>query len=62
MEAQLGMVAQAFNPSALEREAGRTLSSRSAWSTIVSSKTARATQRNTVSKTHNQLTKQTKHI
>jgi hypothetical protein len=44
-------VAHAFNPSTWEAETGRFLSSRPAWSTDrVSSRTARATQRNTVSK------------
>jgi hypothetical protein len=39
------MVAQAFNPSILpEAEAGGFLSSRLAWSTKVSSRTAKATQ------------------
>jgi hypothetical protein len=40
-----------FNPSMQEAEAGGSLSSRSAWSIYrASSRTARATQRNTVSK------------
>ena len=43
------VVAQAFNPSTWEAEAGGFLSSRPAWSTKVSSRTARATQRNPVS-------------
>ena len=42
--------AHAFNPSIWEAEAGRFLSLRPAWSTKVSSRTARATQRNPVSK------------
>ena len=42
------MVAHIFNPSTWEAEAGRFLSSRPAWSTV-SSRTARATQRNPVS-------------
>jgi hypothetical protein len=44
------VVAHAFNPSTWEAEAGRFLSSRPAWSTNVSSRTARAAQRNPVSK------------
>ena len=45
------MVTHAFNPSTQEAEAGRFLSSRPAWSTKVSSRTARARaiQRNPVS-------------
>jgi hypothetical protein len=43
------VVAHTFNPSTWEAEAGWFLSSRSAWSTKVSSRTARATQRNPVS-------------
>jgi hypothetical protein len=49
-----GTVAHAFNPSTWEAEAGRFLSSRPAWSTKVSSRTARATQRNPVSKKQQQ--------
>jgi hypothetical protein len=46
-----GVVAHAFNSSTLEAEAGGFLSSRPAWSTKgVSSRTARAIQRNPVSK------------
>jgi hypothetical protein len=46
-----GVVVHAFNPSTWETETGRFLSSRTAWSTNkVSSRTARATQRNPVSK------------
>jgi hypothetical protein len=46
-----GVVAHAFNPSTWEAEAGGFLSSRPAWSTYrVSSRTARATQRNPVLK------------
>lgn len=58
MEAQLGTVALAFNPSAPEGEEGRTLSSRSAWSAIASSKGARPTQRNPALKSQNQQTNQ----
>jgi hypothetical protein len=42
-------VVHAFNPSTWEAETGRFLSSRPAWSTKVSSRTARAIQRNPVS-------------
>jgi hypothetical protein len=46
-----GVVAHAFNPSTREAEAGGFLSSRPAWSELrVSSRTARAAQRNPVSK------------
>jgi hypothetical protein len=53
---QPGVVAHAFNPSTWEAEAGRFLSLRPAWSTVytVSSRTARATQRNPVSKNQNE--------
>jgi hypothetical protein len=51
------MMAHAFNPSTWEAEAGGFLSSRPAWSTECS-RTARATQRNPVSK--KQTNKQTK--
>jgi hypothetical protein len=44
------MVAHAFNPSTQEAEAGGFLISRPAWSYKVSSRTARALQRNCVSK------------
>jgi len=44
------VVAHAFNPSTWEAEADRFLSSGPAWSSRVSSRTARATQRNPVSK------------
>jgi hypothetical protein len=44
------MVAHAFDPSTLEAEAGGFLSLRSAWSTKVSSRTARAIQKNPVPK------------
>jgi hypothetical protein len=43
------VVAHAFNPRTWEAEAGRFLSSRPSWSTV-SSRTARAIQRNPVSK------------
>jgi hypothetical protein len=43
------VVAHAFSPSTLEAKAGRFLSSRPAWSTV-NSRTARAKQRNPVSK------------
>jgi hypothetical protein len=39
-----------FNPSTQEEGKGRSLSSRTAWSTKLSFRTARATQRNPVSK------------
>jgi hypothetical protein len=48
---QPGVVMHAFNPSTWEAEAGGFLSSRPAWSTKLSSKTARATQTNPFSKT-----------
>jgi hypothetical protein len=44
------VVAYTFNPSTQEAEAGGFLSSRLAWPTKVSSMTARAIQRNPVSK------------
>ena len=44
------VVAHAFIPSTWEAEAGGFLSSRPAWSTKVSSRTAKAIQRNPVSK------------
>jgi hypothetical protein len=47
------VVVHAFNPSTWEAEAGGFLSSRPAWSTRVSSRTARATQRNPVSNNNN---------
>ena len=57
------MVAHAFNPSTWEAEAGRFLSSRPAWSTEWGSRTARATQRNPVSKNkQTQTNKQTKRL
>jgi hypothetical protein len=54
------MVEHAFNPSSREAEAGRFLSSRPAWSCEfqVSSRTARAIQRNPVSKKQKQTNKQ----
>jgi hypothetical protein len=45
-----GVVAHAFNPSTREAEAGRFLSLGPAWSTKMSSRTARAIQRNPVLK------------
>jgi hypothetical protein len=50
----LGVMVHAFNPSTGEAEAGGFLSSRPAWSKKVSSRTARAIQRNPVSKNQNQ--------
>jgi hypothetical protein len=50
---QLDVVAHTFNPSTQEAEAGRFLSSRPTWSTKVSPRTARAIQRNPVSKNKN---------
>jgi hypothetical protein len=47
---ELGVVANAFNPSTLEAEAGGFLSSEASLVYRVSSWTARATQRNPVSK------------
>ena len=44
------MVAHAFNLSTWEAEAGRSLSSRTAWSTAQQSRTARATQRTQLGK------------
>jgi hypothetical protein len=44
------VVAHAFNLSIRDAEASRFLSSRPAWSTELSSRTARATQKNLVSK------------
>jgi hypothetical protein len=56
------VVAHAFHPSTWEAEAGKSLSSRLAWSTKVSCSTARATQRNSVlkNKTKQNKTKQNK--
>jgi hypothetical protein len=54
------VVAHAFNPSTQEAEAGGFLSSRPAWSTKVSSRTARATQRNPVLKNKTKQQKKTK--
>jgi hypothetical protein len=59
-ELSRAVVAHAFNPSTWEAETDGFLSSRPAWSTEcyrVSSKTARATQRNSVSKNQNKQTK-----
>jgi hypothetical protein len=53
------VVVHAFNPSTQEAEADRFLSSRPAWSTKVSSRTARAIQRNPVSKNQKPKNKQT---
>jgi hypothetical protein len=47
---ELGSGAHAFNPSTWEAEAGGFLSSRPAWFCKVSSRAARATQRNPVLK------------
>jgi hypothetical protein len=52
-------VAHAFNLSTWEAEAGGFLSSRPAWSTV-SSRTARATQRNPVSKNQKKKKKKKK--
>jgi hypothetical protein len=52
------VVAHTFKPSTWEAEAGRFLSLRPAWSNTVSSRTARAIQRNHVSE--NKKTKQNK--
>ena len=54
------MVAHAFNPSTWETEAGGFLSSRPAWSTKMSSRTARAIQKNPVSNKNKNKTKQKK--
>jgi hypothetical protein len=51
----LGMVAHAFNPSTWEAEAGRFLSFEASLAYKVSSRTARAIQRNPVSKKQNTL-------
>jgi hypothetical protein len=53
-----GVVAHAFNPSTWEAEAGGFLSSRPALVYKVSSRTARAIQRNPVKKTNKQTNKQ----
>ena len=53
------MVVHTFNPSTQEAEAGRFLSLRPAWSRV-SSRTARATQRNPVSKTRKKRKKRSK--
>jgi hypothetical protein len=47
------VVAHTFSPSTWEAKAGRFLSLRPAWSTELSFKTTRATQRNPVSKNNN---------
>jgi hypothetical protein len=47
------VVTYTFNPSTWEAEASRVLSSKPAWSTKLSSRTARATQRNPVSENKN---------
>jgi hypothetical protein len=54
------VVAHTFNPSTWEAEAGGFLSSRTAWSTKVSFRTARAIQRNPVSKNKNKNKKKKK--
>jgi hypothetical protein len=46
------VVAQAFNPSTQEAEAGRSLEFKASLDYRVSSRTAKATQRNPVLKTH----------
>jgi hypothetical protein len=53
--AEPSVVAHAFNPSTREEEAGGFLSSRPAWSYRMSSRTARATQRNPVLKNQKEL-------
>jgi hypothetical protein len=53
------LVAHVFNPSTQDAEAGESLTLRPAWS-LESFRTARATQRNSVSKTNKQTNKQTK--
>jgi hypothetical protein len=54
------VVAHAFNPSTQEAEAGRFLCSRPAWSTKVTSRTAKAIQRNPVSKKNKPKKQKTK--
>jgi hypothetical protein len=54
------VVAHNFNPSTWEAEAGRFLSSRSAWSTELSSRTANYIERSCLEKATNQINKQTK--
>jgi hypothetical protein len=54
------MVVHTFNPSTQEAGAGKSLSSRPAWSTKVSSRTARATQRKPVSEKNKKKTKNKK--
>lgn len=49
------VVVHTFNPSTYETEAGGFLSSKPAWSTQLSFRTARDTQRNHVSKKKNQI-------
>jgi hypothetical protein len=55
----LVIMVHAFNPSTSEAEAGEFLSLRPAWSRV-SSRTARATQRNPVSKTRKKRKKRSK--
>jgi hypothetical protein len=58
---KLGVVVHAFNPSTWEAEAGGFLSLRPAWSTkVVSSRTARAIQRNRLEKPKKKKKKQNK--
>jgi hypothetical protein len=56
-QGELGVVAHVFNSSTWEAETGEFLSSRPAWFYRVSSRTARAIQRNSVSKTKTKTNK-----